>query len=30
MDILYIALIVGFVALSIALAYFFESLRRSQ
>ena len=28
MDILYIALMVGFVALSIGLTYFFETLRR--
>ena len=30
MDILYIALIIGFVALSIALIHFFETLRRPQ
>jgi uncharacterized protein YoxC len=30
MDILYIALIIGFVAMSIALVYFFETLRRPQ
>jgi hypothetical protein len=28
MDILYIALMIGFVALSIGLTYFFETLRR--
>ena len=28
MDILYIALMVGFVALSIGLTYYFETLRR--
>jgi len=30
MDMLYIALIVGFVALSVALARYFETLRRPQ
>jgi uncharacterized protein YoxC len=30
MDILYIALIIGFVAVSIVLVYFFETLRRPQ
>ena len=28
MDILYIALMIGFVAVSIGLTYFFENLRR--
>ena len=30
MDILFIALIIGFVAVSIGLTYFFETLRRPQ
>jgi hypothetical protein len=30
MDILYIVLMIGFVALSIGLTYFFETLRRSK
>ena len=28
MDILYIALMIGFVAISVVLTYFFETLRR--
>jgi hypothetical protein len=28
MDILYLALMIGFVALSVGLVYFFETLRR--
>jgi vacuolar-type H+-ATPase subunit I/STV1 len=28
MDILYLALLIGFVALSVGLVYFFENLRR--
>ena len=30
MDLLYVGLIVGFVAVSIGLAYYFERLRRPQ
>ncbi len=28
MDVLYVALMIGFVALSVGLVYFFETLRR--